>query len=137
MFDVLQLCECKRRFDLVQREAFIVFKQDAADTPDITGVTPTQLCGTEKRDHSCKLSRYCSASSYTSKEVRFSNNGTVCTVWSLKAAVCKLVGEIVEKMHSIYGILSRFNGDFSKSYYNLSHSVTVCYILRNQGLDQL
>lgn len=31
--------------DLKQCEAFVVFKQDAANTPDITGVTPAQLCG--------------------------------------------------------------------------------------------
>lgn len=36
--------------DLVQCEAFVVFKQDAADTPHVTRVTPPQLWGLERRD---------------------------------------------------------------------------------------
>lgn len=39
----------KHTCDLVQCEAFVVFKQDAANTPHITRVSPTQLCGRVKR----------------------------------------------------------------------------------------
>lgn len=35
----------RHKCDLEQREALVVLKQDAADTPDITGVSPAQLCG--------------------------------------------------------------------------------------------
>lgn len=39
---VLLLC---RMCDLEECEPFVVFKQDAANTPHITRLTPTQLCG--------------------------------------------------------------------------------------------
>lgn len=35
---------------LVQSEASVVFEQDAADAPHVTGVTPPQLCRTERSD---------------------------------------------------------------------------------------
>lgn len=37
-----------RMCDLEECEPFVVFKQDAADTPHITRLTPTQLCGRRK-----------------------------------------------------------------------------------------
>lgn len=38
----------ERERNLEEGEASVVFKQDAADAPDVTGVTPAQLWGVKE-----------------------------------------------------------------------------------------